>query len=543
MPRARRQTTIAKVMPEKMECLWKPAQSGKTRTIQEIIRADDGVQNHLNIIVCSNNRLLVAQTKARMHTDVYAPDDASVSSTESEVEEVGPSDDKIVGGVYSWMSGTKKTNISANDLSVRVMLGEVSMIVCCAHKARFRYLSEMLTVLERLSFAKPVNVWIDEADVSVKHWSGDYDFSRFRCVRKVTLVSATFGAVFDHYERIRVMPFPDTHPACYRGLRDCHVVGLDAEARGSAEYVDAVLKSNAEMSLPSMKLFVPGDIERVSHDAIATNLTKRGFIVMVLNGVEKGFRFPDGRVVPIEMSMDDENPDELSQVLARSYREYGMERYPFAVTGQLCLGRGITFQSRDFLFDYAIIPGMKDAAAAYQCVARVLGNVCAFGGLPPSIYMSKSLHKAVSRQERIATNLARLVHDKDWVDVGLYEVGLAAEDVSDMDWSQEVDGSPLTFATALDAKKWGDAHLIKTPRAMYPCDADREKTAQTHYILREDCVPILPVRELLSSSGRLTASQGSDPTTSGACPRVHPVMVDGAVRYLVVFKKFFIKSA
>ena len=209
--------SLDKVMAENVKCLWKPAQSGKTRTIMEIIRADDGVRNHLNILICSNNRLLVAQTNARMATDLY---DGS-SSEASSVDEDGPSDDSVIGGVYSWMSGTKKTNITARDLAMRVLLGEVSMIVCCSHKARFRYLAEMLELLERLSFAKPVNVWIDEADVSVKHWSGDFDFSRFRCVREMTLVSATFDAVFNHYSRIRVMPFPETHPSCYLGLRDC----------------------------------------------------------------------------------------------------------------------------------------------------------------------------------------------------------------------------------------------------------------------------------------------------------------------------------
>ena len=48
---------------------------------------------------------------------------------------------------------------------------------------------------------------------------------------------------------------------------------------------------------------------------------------------------------------------------------------------------------------------------------------------------------------------------------------------------------------------------------------------------------------MLSMSGRLTASQGVNPQDSGACPRVHPVLVDGAVRYLVVYKTFFAKSA
>lgn len=536
MPR-RTLATLAKVMAENVKCLWKPAQSGKTRTIMEMIRADDGTRNHLNVLICSNNRLLVAQTNARMATDLY---DGS-SSEASSVDEDGPSDDNVVGGVYSWMSGTKKTNITARDLAMRVLLGEVSMIVCCSHKVRFRMLIEMLEYLERLSFSKPVNVWIDEADVSVKHWSGEYDFSQFRCVREMTLVSATFDAVFDHYDRIRVMPFPETHPSCYLGLRDCDLQSFDADARGAGAYVDAVLTAHPEMVKPGMKLFIPGDIERLSHTAIADYLMKRGCIVLVLNGETKAFLFPDGRRITVPLTLDEENPVEVSQVLSEMYTEYGMHVAPFAVTGQLCLGRGITFQSASFTFDYAIIPGMKDAASAYQCVARVLGNIRNFSPFTPTVYMGSTLLEAVLRQERIATNLAQLVHENEWVDVGAYEVGLAAEDVSEITWSKESDGTPRTFESAMAAKEWGTQNLIKTPRAMYPVDANREKTAQTHYILREKCVPIVPVREMLSMSGRLTASQGVNPEDSGACPRVHPVLVNGAVRYLVVYKTFFAK--
>lgn len=527
-----------KVMSDTMKCLWKPAQSGKTRTIQELIRADDGVKNHLNILVCSNNRLLVAQTNARMMDDLYA-------DSPSTVEEEGPADDTVVGGVYSWMSGTKKSNISSRDLALRILLGEVSMVVCCSHKKRFLYLAEMIDFLDRLNFSKPVNVWIDEADVSVKHWSGEFDFTRFRCVREMILVSATFDAVFDQYDRIRVMPFPETHPECYVGLRDCDLQAFDAPGR-AAEYMDAVLTAHPELVKPGTKLFIPGDIERVSHDAIAEYLTKRGCVVLVLNGETKAFLFPDGERLTIDLSLDEETPTELSAVLAEVYAERNLHTMPFAVTGQLCLGRGITFQSRAFTFDAAIVPGMKDAASAYQCVARVLGNVRSFvGPFTPTVYMTPKLLAAVKRQERLATNLAKLVHEKEWVDVGAEEVGLAAGDTPaprEVFWPEEADGSPKTFATAVEAKCWGEEHLTQKPHAMYPCDADKGKTAETHYILRGVATPILPVNELLTRHGDLTYGQGKTAESKTGGPKCHPVLVDGAVRYLVVYKSFFAKA-
>lgn len=431
MPR-RNLRTVMDGMVAKMECLWKPAQSGKTRTIQQMIREDDGVRNHLNVVICSNNRLLVAQTRTRMHNDLYVVmDDDSVTSSETEET---LADDAVVGGVYSWMSGTKKTNVTFRDLATRIQLDEVSMVVCCSHKARFRYLNQLLDILERLRFAKPVNVWIDEADVSVKTWSDpDYDFAKYSCVRKVTLVSATFDEVFKYYRRIRVKAFPETHPECYRGLKDCELVREANHSLGAPEFLDYILDKYRESIVrPGVRLFAPGDITVESHEKVADHLKARGFAILVLNGQEKGFRMPDGTQHPIVLSAgNEEDPDELSRVLAAKYAELDLARFPFAVTGHLCLSRGITFQSREFLFDYGILPDIPNSSAAYQCVARVLGNIGDFSTSKTTIYASEDMATATTRQERIAINLARLVHENDWVDVGREQIAEAAGEQAD----------------------------------------------------------------------------------------------------------------
>jgi hypothetical protein len=426
MPR-RSLKSIAAGMAAKMECLWKPAQSGKTRTIQEMIRADDGVRAHLNIVVCSNNRLLVAQTRSRMDTDLYAvlEDDTAMSS----VSGGSVADDVVVGGVYSWMSGTKKTNISVRDLAWRVFRGEVSMIVCCSHKARFRYLNSLLAELEAAGYTKPVNVWIDEADASVKTWaSPEFDFAKYGCVRKVTLVSATFDEVFRFYDRIKVKAFPETHPECYRGLKDCDIVE-EENCMSSSGFLASMLTKYPALASPRMRLFAPGDITVESHEDVAAVLAGHGFAILMLNGQEKGFRMPDGTFHEVVLSAaGGGDPDELSRTLAAKYVELGLERFPFAVTGHLCLSRGITFQSPGFLFDAGVVPDISDAASAYQCVARVLGNVGGFSDSKPLVLMSPAMKAATTRQERIAVNLARLVHENEWADVGKEEVERASFD-------------------------------------------------------------------------------------------------------------------
>ena len=407
------------VMNAKMMCLWKPAQSGKTRTIMEMIRANEEVATHLNVVICSNIRLLVSQTAARMTRELYTGSDA-----ESEVSDAESADDRIEGDVFSWMSGTTRTNISVRELADRIKEEEVNMVVCCSHKARFRYLMELLGNLEKSKhFNRPISVWIDEADVSVKTWSDQaYDFTSFTKVARLCLVSATFNSVVKTYGRIKVLGFESTFPDCYLPLEECNVV----EHEGVADVVAnlaTVLEQRPELCAPGVRLFAPGMLEVATHDGIAEYLKAKGFAVMVLNGQRKCIVCPDDTIIPLALRMDPSTPDEIGKVLPGLYATHGLARWPFAVTGQMCLGRGITFQSSEFLFDYGVLPNLGDPATAYQCVARLLGNVKHLEGFQaPTVFMDKEMVTMTRVQEKMASNVAKLVLEKGWADVGPEEL-------------------------------------------------------------------------------------------------------------------------
>lgn len=434
-------------MSPKMMCLWKPAQSGKTRTIMEMIRENEEMTAHLNIVICSNIRLLVSQTTARMTRDLYrgaaagaeSDSDESMSSSMSE-SSVAP-DDRIEGDVFSWMSGTASTNIKTGELADRIKEDEVTMVVCCSHKARFRYLLELLTNLEKSKhFTKSVSVWIDEADVSVKTWADpEFSFTKFSKVARVCLVSATFNSVVKLYGRIKVLGFDTTHPTCYMPLRECNVV----EHEGTTDAVGnlaSVLERHPEMCLPGVRLFAPGMVEVSTHDGVLEYLKSKGFAVMILNGQRKCIVCPDGTTIPLMLRMDPTDPDEIGKVLPRIYAEYNLGRWPFAVTGQMCLGRGITFQSADFAFDYGVLPNLADAASAYQCVARLLGNIKDFPGFKaPTVFMNADMKAKTHACEMIAVHIAKKVLEKGWADVGADEIECVLNGTDDV-VPREMDG-------------------------------------------------------------------------------------------------------
>ena len=405
----------------KCKSLYLPAQSGKTRKMEELI------QNYklgellfepvdINIIISANNRVLVGQTTTRMTKDL---------ATESDV---GTNDACIKGGVFSWTSGTKKSNITAEALTLRIMNEDIEMVVICAHPTRIRYLVQTLELLaNQRHFTKKINIWIDEADNSINLWSKYQKVIEMNCINQVTLVSATFDSVIAKYKELNVLPYLKTHPDCYVGLRNAIRKETNIVVGSAVEYVRHVITSQHEILMkPGMRAFIPGSNSTASHDAIADFLHKEcGFVVIIINGQRKEILVP-GQQDPIDLGcyltiQNDETPQEFNTQLAKLYKENNWSRFPLAITGYMCIQRGVTFQcgSLDgvhdgFLFDYGIIPpNIKCAAEAYQTMARLFGNI---GQIPEykqvEIFTNAVTFSRVEKQEETARNIARMVAEQ-----------------------------------------------------------------------------------------------------------------------------------
>ena len=401
----------------KCKCLYLPAQSGKTRKMEELIKEHklgelfDPVD--INIIISANSKLLVEQTKTRMTNDL---------ATESEA---GANDACIKGNVFSWTSGTKESNITPDHLHAKIALGDIEMVVICAHATRLRYLLQTLERLaSRPTFSKKINIWIDEADNSINLWSKYENILAMRIINQVTLVSATFDSVMSKYKSLSVLPYLQTHPDCYRGLRSA--TRCEINFVGSApEYVKRVIETNAEKLVkPGMRAFIPGSIAKITHDVIADFLHKEhGFVVIIINGERKEILVPDHEPIDLRCYLTVENgqvPTEFNTQLAKLYKENNWARFPLAITGFYCVERGVTFQCGPeegvhdgFMFDYGIIPPIACAAEAYQTMARLFGNVGHIAGYKAvEVYTNAVTFSRVERQEEIAINIARMVAEQ-----------------------------------------------------------------------------------------------------------------------------------
>ena len=439
----------------KVECIWVPGQSGKTRKVMERITALEEVaaeeyacDGFLNIVISANNRSLVDQTEVRFNTELYRDE-----------EENEEADAKIEGNCFKWHSGLKGNNISVGDLADKIKEEEVTMVVCCAHAKRLSYLYLLLSNLEKSRlFKKKINVWIDEADASEKLWSKpSLDVTPFTKTHKVTLVSATYDSILKKFGNIRVLPCLETMLPIYHKVQDCLIIEEDIAALSAPEYLMRVIhRHKDELVKPGVRLFAPGDIERASHEQIAEFLFQLGFAVVIINGVRKEILIP-GRKEPIPLApyVDVETgaPEEVGKIIAKIYHDNDLDQMPFAITGHLCLGRGITFQNERFLFTHGVMFNIIDKANAYQTACRLAGNIKDKPGYTPAtLFTTSKMVSIIQMKENTAIGMAKHVaeHGLTHVDLEMIEVlyGGKKKPVREEDFIQEW----TEFATFAEAK-------------------------------------------------------------------------------------------
>jgi hypothetical protein len=463
----------------KLQFLILPAQSGKTRKVEDMIQiqraSQVGQPEDVHIWISANNKLLVGQTTARMQKDLYS-EASSEASSDEEAESDETSNAQITGNVFSWTSGTKKTDISSKQLAQCIILEEVSMIVMCANAIRMRYLAAMLkdlTTHKKFNKNTKINIWIDEADQSINLWKKHEASIENPFITFVTLVSATQTSILAKYNSIRVLPYEFTHPECYRRLKDMNVHVTDLGVAYAPLYVEKVLAMHPELMQPGMRAFIPGEWTKQSHEDISELLLARGFAVIILNGTHKELRFPTSDEDTLDLkpylkvSDPDRIPDEFSQTLSKLMIDKRLDRFPLAITGFMCVERGVTFQTgpvdgvhAGFLFDYGIVPPISDADEAYQTMARLFGNMGNFPAYKPcDIYSNSLTFERVHRKEEIAVNLARIVHEQGLQEVTKADVARAAYFDEEKEWE-------LISTPAMEYKTLEEANAIL---ATYQC--------------------------------------------------------------------------
>jgi len=433
---------------DKVTGLQLPVQSGKTRKMEEkikefmIIARSENNPDDINILISSNNKILVSQTATRLNNDLGPQDNNSIITDSSNDSNSDNGEEYILkNGADTWTSSNNK---SINDIYTGILDDNIDMIVACAHSARFKRLFCSEGLVKKLEKSKhfngAINIWIDEAHKSIRLWKKYLDILLFKKVKRVTLVTATWDIIDKEFE-VNRYTYDKTHPDVYLPLSECKwkiieqfiddndsVDENDKDSLSSLAYVKQIFTDKEYLNIiekPGKNWLISGNSRTITHDQIADYLTDRGWNGLKLNGKEKSLiiYMNNKKIDYIKYNSKNEEPKD---VLISLFNDYpNLIKNPFFVTGLNCIKEGITFQGEkldndntilgDFLFDGAIIPNMNNPSDAYQLVGRIAGNIKnTFKYIispNPLIITTSKMKKKILFQENIAINLPRILYE------------------------------------------------------------------------------------------------------------------------------------
>lgn len=414
-------------MNDKATLIVKPTQSGKTfHMLLGIISffkaaAEESVRR-IQLIFVDNNLILAQQTASRVDGCEWLEDGENeylMFSSKSKTSDVAK--------IY-W----ELTNPSRDK--------QVSNIIMCANNARFK---DTETIIQRMSQTCPnvfFDLWIDESDktfASTKHTSMMDRFCSYANIKTVSLLTATPGANLRQFQEINVVPMENTTlPEAYSSWTNTFITKVESDTSNTIEYAETILTHNSEHFQAGVRCFIPADVFIDTHEEMATMLVNKGFAVLMINGQSCDILFKFGKKKPqvvrqgVEATLSGFNPQkygnglndfQASEWIADIYEALGLSSFPFAITGNLCIGRGTTLSSAKMYINRAIFPPKEprsrstkelSLARMYQLAGRITGNSKVFNTWePPMVFCTPMFDECIRTMEIRAKRLAEVAFD------------------------------------------------------------------------------------------------------------------------------------
>lgn len=388
----------------KLELIVKPCQSGKTfLMIEELIKnfVEHTTSNWIHIIFTDNSILQTEQLQRRLDEN----EDLDLC-IENEISN----------------SVVLSSNSRVKDLSTllrAIQRYHHRNVITLSNHTRIIQISELINKLTDWNFS----IWIDEADktfVSDENILKIQEWKLKSNVDKITFITATPKKLFEKYTEMYVYPLCETFDSeKYNSIDRCNILIENSNSSNTILYIESILDKNSSMIQKGQSWFIPGDFRKRSHEEIRDKLLRKGFAVILINGDEKS----------LNMKMFDKktkkwikqkimirnlirNPDELSVLCGNIYEEYHLQDTVVAITGNMCISRGITISSPKMMITHAILPpDISDKCNAYQLAGRLCGNIRHFENYQQTVvFMTDQIKQNLFKMEQRAMNFAKMAY-------------------------------------------------------------------------------------------------------------------------------------
>ena len=379
------------------QLICKPEQSGKTfvmisHIIKDLSFPIEG-KEIVNFILCDNNLLLTKQTSVRVENDL-----------KEYIHE---------GDVYIELSSHERTDYhDTASVFQAILVKSVRNVICCTNGKRMDDIYRLIEDMNTSSFTRGkfhFNIWLDEADKFTKFIDNTLRpvVDMYLNVN-VKLITATPQPLFQKYKYMNVLPIENTTSELYHGWED-NVIRVIEKEGNFLDFAEHVLRVVIpEHVRPGSKWFIPGLSAKRSHEAIKNMCVAKGMAVMCVNG--------DGIVLTLPITMEVvkfKKDEEFNNKIKDIYQAHELHRFPFVITGYICIGRGITINSDDFMLDYAILSHFSDKNEASQIAGRMKGNMKGFSNYKqPVVFTTEQFNDVAVEWEHKSRALARLAFEK-----------------------------------------------------------------------------------------------------------------------------------
>uniref|UniRef100_A0A6C0BXX1 Helicase ATP-binding domain-containing protein n=1 Tax=viral metagenome TaxID=1070528 RepID=A0A6C0BXX1_9ZZZZ len=392
----------------KMFLLVKPCQSGKTGEAFSHLNGlieefnTEGKQRHIAITFVDNNLILAGQTSIRSQNIL------------KECESI---------------DFTSKSEIHSADVVRSTILDNPKLgnIICCGHTTRFSDIDWLLPRFPLIKFT----IYIDEADkIATSNKVVDYvnSWERNSNVNQIIMITATSEQLLKKYNNITLLPVNEVTHQNYVRFSECQymdfnpkIVSDENQYSPNTYYVLEYFKNNTMNN--GEVYFIPTSTKRKDHDEIEDVLIDGDYVnvVIKINALKKQITILRGQT-PTEKKkeiisfkdIEGSTKKELSHWLGDYYeKNEGSTKWRLAITGNICVGRGISIQSEKCSISHAIYgPAISSMPKAnkYQIGARILGNIRNFKKFEndtfPIIICQKSTYDQINRMEETAILIA-----------------------------------------------------------------------------------------------------------------------------------------
>lgn len=390
--------------------ICKPEQSGKTflmlhKMSKEFNNDLQKNERTINITFCDNSLLLTKQTSARVGNALKK----NIISYKGESF-------KIDDDIYCEFSSAKnaKCNDKNSTFAYIAWKPTHNNIICCCNTKRmcdiFTGDENSLIYLINNRVAdniSKINIWLDEADKYLKYIS-EYIIPTMKKFNNVNLycLTATPEKLFKKYKKINVFPLKDTFDEHYVGWLDNKINILNLNV-STPEFVSHVLNKCGIDLKPGQKFLIPANVNKKSHEKVSDICLQKNMLTIVINGDGIKTTNPITRIVKTF-----KKDNELNIILSRLINELELNKYPVAIIGNICIGRGISIISENFRLTHAILNTVNNKSETSQLAGRLKGNHKRFEDYKhPVVYTTEKFDKIAVDYEERSKNLAKIAYN------------------------------------------------------------------------------------------------------------------------------------